>query len=82
MRSKAARVPSVDPSLMTMISLGAENPIVSSRSTTAVTVAASLNTGTMIETRASDGVAESTDQEPGTDEHGKTTDLFWGLGKR
>jgi len=55
MRSNAARVPSVDPSLTTMISLGAENPIVSSRSTTAVTVAASLNTGTMIET--SGGVA-------------------------
>ena len=39
-----------------MISLGAENAIVSSRSTTAATVPASLNTGTMIETRASGNV--------------------------
>ena len=56
MRSNAARVPSVDPSLTTMISLGAENSIVSNRSTTAATVPASLNTGTMIETRASGNV--------------------------
>src|SRR3954464_8523556 len=54
-RSSAARVPSVDPSLTTMISREAGNWIVSSLSTTAVTLAASLKTGTMIDTRGSEG---------------------------
>src|SRR3954462_3175375 len=50
--SSAARVPSVDPSLTTMISRGALNSMVNSRSITDATVPASLKTGTMMETSA------------------------------
>ena len=55
--SSTSRVPSLNPSLTTMISRAAGRSMVSSRSITAATVAHSLKTGTMIEMSGSAGAA-------------------------
>ena len=60
MLSSAARVPSVEPSLTTMISRAAGSSMCSSRSMTIATVPASLKTGTMMETS---GVVASVKRE-------------------